>query len=224
MQTMQRVSDALPELGNRGVEFFRRRLGRFTRFEQILALLLMGIPCLFVAVGDNTPLTGECGPNSGAGCRDSISAFHDLSFEPVFYMPMTVAAFMFITNAVVRAEHVWNALAGISQAGLVFFDHDDFTALHGAFATAFFAVTMFTVAWFLPKDLEGTTGERVPITGRRIAIAAALLVLQVGLFVIVLRNFNLLVAEAVQLWVVAGHYILHSIKHAQRDAAIAAAS
>lgn len=217
MRVLQRMN-AIPDLGGRGVEFYRNQIGRFTRYEQVLALLLMGIPCLLLMFGDNTPLTTECSASeSSVGCRDSISAFYDMAREPLFSMPLTIAAFMFFSNAVLRNEHWWNAFAGLALAGLVLFDHDDFDLVHGIFATAFFLITMLTVAWYLPKDLTGTTGIRIPITLPRAARTTAIFGAQILLFLIVKNALNLFVAEAVQLWIVGGHYILHSIKHAEFD-------
>ena len=177
----------------------------------------MGIPWALFANGDDTPLTSPCDVGAPATCRDSISAFYDMSHEPLFYMPLTLAAFMFVSNAVLRREHWWNALVGIALAGLVFFDHDAYDLAHTIFAAAFFLTAMLVVSWYLPKDLTGSTGIRIPITWPRAGRSSAVFGAQVALLAIVLRFTNLFVAEALQLWIVAGHYILHSIKHAQME-------
>lgn len=216
MKLLQRVN-AVPDMGQRGVEFYRRRIARFTRYEQVIALLLMAIPCVLLRYGDDTPLTMPCESGSPNTCRDSISAFYDMSHEPLFYMPLTIAAVLFFSNAVLRRENWWNALVGIALAGVVFFDHDAYDLAHTIFAAVFFLTTMVIVSWYLPKNLTGTTGIRIGITPFRAIRSIAIFLVQAAIFAVVFTAFNLFVAEAVQLWIVAGHYILHSIKLAARD-------
>lgn len=216
MEMLQRV-DALPDLGDRGINFYRRRVARFTRFEQVLAFLIMGDPIALFFFGETTPLSAPCDPGAPMPCRDSVSAFYDMGHEPLFYMPLTISAAMFVFNAVLRREHWWNALVGVALAGVVFFNHDAYSLAHSIFAVVFFGATMLVVAWYLPKDLTGSTGVRIPITVPRAARTSAIFGAQILLFVIVSAALNLFVAEVLQLWIVGGHYILHSIKHAEID-------
>ena len=113
------------------------RIGKFAAgvkgwlvLERVIALTLLFFPFLLIAV-DGWP-TGD---------KDSISAYYAMS-DPknlwAFYFPLTVAAFMFIVNGVIKPKYWYNIYLGVMLSGVILFNHVDFKIIHPIFALSFF--------------------------------------------------------------------------------------
>ena len=129
------------------------RIGKFAAgvkgwlvLERVIALTLLFFPFLLIAV-DGWP-TGD---------KDSISAYYAMS-DPknlwAFYFPLTVAAFMFIANGVIKHKSVngvikhkswYNIYLGVMLSGVILFNHVDFKIIHPIFAILFFVGNFIVV-------------------------------------------------------------------------------
>lgn len=96
------------------------------RFESMLALVLMGVPIALRLADDRT----------------SISDYHDMADPRWFFVPLTAAAMMLITNGLVSHErHAHNAVLGVLVLGVVLFDHDGASSgPHFVSAVAFYVL------------------------------------------------------------------------------------
>lgn len=161
-------------------------IGRYTRFERVLALFLIFAPLLLILFDANT-------------VRESISAYYDMNEAQIFYVPLTTAAMLFIVNSLVRREHPYNLVLGILLAGVVLLNHDDWTVLHSICAVSFFVGNVAVIAMFSEGPSRRTKTAFVGV----IAVAA-----------IMWRVFgwpSLFWVEWVSLAIIAVHYILDSI-------------
>ena len=162
-------------------------LHRFARLERILGALLVLTPALLISVDPDE-------------IRDSISAYHDVSTPPAFYVPLTVGAMLFFVNGIVRHAHIYNTLLGLALSGVILFDHDGKTSVpHIAFAAAFFGGNVLVMMFF---STNKSTLLKVTLVGG-IAAASALWILT--------DWFTLFWAEWVSLVIVALHFILDSV-------------
>ena len=74
-----------------------------------------------------------------------------------FYFPLTIAAFLFIVNGVIK--HVWyNIFLGVMLSGVILFNHIDFKVVHFVFAILFFGgnfiVVLVVKTWFFQKTIS----------------------------------------------------------------------
>ena len=96
------------------------------RFESMLALILAAVP-IALRIADD---------------RGSISAYHDMADPRWFFVPLTAASMMLITNGLVRSDsHGYNTALGVLLLGVVLFDHDGGSAIpHFLSAVPFFVL------------------------------------------------------------------------------------
>src|SRR6188508_1291697 len=85
----------------------------FVRLERALAAILVLTPLLLLLVDD-----------APGGVRASISSYHDIAAPEAFYLPLTVAAMLFVVNGVLKDGHWYNSAVGLLLSLLVVFDHD----------------------------------------------------------------------------------------------------
>ena len=162
---------------------------RFAQLERVLAAILMLTPALLVVV--------DVGPEQ---VRDSVSAYHDIGRPETFFVPLTVAAMLFIVNGVLKDGHWYNWVLGILLLMVVVFDHDGVSKVpHNFGALGFFGGNVATMVWF-SKNKSGLLK----------AVLAGTIALAVVLWLLV-DWFTLFWAEWVSLVIVALHYILDSV-------------
>lgn len=169
------------------VERGAETVGKYASLERVLASLLAFTPLALLALED---------PGSNF---NSISAYYAMSENQVFYVPLTIAAMLFIVNGVLKREHNYNIILGVALAGLLLFNQDDWTPLHSFFAISFFAGSAAVVLLFSPG------------TWRRFKIAFALLV---GLVLVsyFLGWITFFQAEWLALIAIAVHFVFASWK------------
>jgi hypothetical protein len=158
-------------------------LRRFATVERILGGVLVLTPVVLIAT-------------DGWKIRDSISAYHDVGWPAAFYVPLTIAAMLFLVNGILRDEHGYNIWLGAALGGVIVFDHEDWTILHFACAIAFFGGNIVVMALF---STNKSTRVKAGLAAG-IVIAAALWYLT-----------SLFWAEWVSLAIIATHYILDSV-------------
>lgn len=168
-----------------GVRALSDELRGFARLEQFLGGSLLLAPAVMIAV--------DTGPQA---VRDSISAYHDVGHPPAFYVPLTIGAMLFLVNATLRRAHIYNALLGVALLGLIIFDNEEATWVHGSFAGAFFAGNFLVMMFF-------STNKSLQLK----LIFAGAIVTAAALWIAV----SLFCAEWVSLAIVATHYILDSV-------------
>lgn len=167
-------------------ESLSRGLSHLTRFERVLAAVCGLIPLVLLWA------------DSFAG-RNSISAYFDMEENQWFYFPLTVAAMLFVVNGIVRKKHIYNVVLGGALAGVILFNHDDFTVVHAVFAVAFFAGNALVIFLFSdpPRVFKILFGTLIALV-----MAVYFLVDWVTLFW----------AESGSLLIIAGHFIADSVK------------
>lgn len=172
------------------------RLVGLLRFETLLAIVLVAVPIVLRLADD----------------RGSISAYHDMSDPRWFFVPLTAAAVMLVTNGFVYAErHIHYAVLGALLIGVVLFDHDGGSAVvHFGSAVGFYVIGLAAAALMAAHYLDAA---RLPVV---LTIAAG-----IGLSLVVVA----LVAdpptfwvEAVGLWMIAGYYLWHGWSEARSTA------
>jgi len=183
MQIRQLASSAL-----RLVDQTTESLARLARLERNLAGLCLAIPALLIGYDD--------GP-----IRESISAYYSMKQAQVFYVPLTVAAMLFVVNGVVKGERSYNTLLGLALAGVVLFNHDDHAWLHTVCAAGFFIGNAVVMVWYSPK--KELWFKAVLVAGIVAAMAACL----------VFESITLFWAEWASFAIIALHYILESLGH-----------
>jgi hypothetical protein len=168
------------------VERGAAKVGEYAKLERVLASLLAFTP-LVLMIRDPGPT------------RESISAYYSMSENQLFYVPLTIAAMLFIVNGVLKGERNYNIILGVALAGLLLFNQDDWTPLHSVFAISFFAGNAAVVLLFSPA------------TWRRFRIAFALLVglVMVSYFLGWITFFQ---AEWLSLFAIAVHFVFASWK------------
>ena len=163
------------------------------RFESMLALILAAVP-IALRIADD---------------RDSISAYHDMADPRWFFVPLTAASMMLITNGFVHSdEHGYNAALGALLLGVVLFDHNGGSALpHFLSAVPFFVLALIFVA--LMVTYYGNVLLSWPWRGRTAMLVAVAVAAPLGVAWLVLEPPTFWV-EAVGIWVIAAHYLYHS--------------
>jgi hypothetical protein len=161
-------------------------LARLARLERVLAALCLLVPGLLIWA-------------DGGTIRESISAYYSMEQAQVFYVPLTVAAMLFVVNGVVKDKRSYNTLLGLALAGVVLFNHDDFSLLHTAFAVAFFGGNAVVMVRFSPrKELWF-----------KVLLVGGIVLAMAGCYW--LDWFTLFHAEWLSFGIIAAHYILESL-------------
>ena len=167
-----------------GVEGLRQ----FAKLERVLAAILVLTPALLWIVD-----AGEV--------RGSMSAYHDVSRPAAFYVPLTVAAMLFVVNGVLRDGHAYNWVLGVLLALVIVFDHDGASRWpHFVGAIGFFGGNVLAMAWFS----KNKSNELKAVLAGSIVVSIALWILT--------DWFTLFWAEWVSLAIVALHYVLDSVR------------
>ncbi len=160
------------------------RLRNFARLERILAVVCITAPALMI-LGDNGTVRG------------SISAYYDMTKSVLFYVPLTVAFMLFVVNGVIKHKKFYNTVLGVALAGLVLFDHENFSYLHFICVAAFFLGNALVMVKYTSKKELWFKVLLVVI------IAAAIGAWGIGLM-------SLFWAEWISLGIIGWHYILES--------------
>lgn len=169
------------------------------RFESTLAVVLIAVPIALRLADD----------------RDSISAYHDMADPRWFFVPLTAASMMLITNGLVTHErHGHNATLGVLLLGVVMFDHDGGSRWpHGISAIAFYVLAL-SFAVLMVTHYVGVRTASEP--SRRVAGVSALVVGGTLALVWVVVEPPLFWVEAVGIWFIALHHLFHSFWKARR--------
>lgn len=171
----------------------RAGLAGLLRFEGALAVLLIAVPLLL----------------RSSERRGSISAYHDMDDPRWFFIPLTAAAMMLVTNGLVRQDrHGHNAALGILLLGVVLFDHDGASAgLHFTFAVAFFVLALaFAVLMMSSYRAAGAP----PRSQTKVAMGLAAGVVAILVAVALILDPPVFWVEAVGVWMIAAHHLVHS--------------
>lgn len=163
------------------------RLLGLLRFETLLALVLTAVPIVLRVADD----------------RGSISAYHDMADPRWFFVPLTAAAVMLVTNGFVYAErHIHYAVLGVLLITVVLFDHDGASRfIHFFAAVSFYVVGLAAAALIAAHDLGRETFPWVLTIAAVIGIVLAV----VGL----VTDPPVFWVEAVGLWMIAAYYLWH---------------
>ncbi len=188
------------------------RIGKFAagikgylKFERIIALTLLIFPFLLIAV-DGWP-TGDKG---------SISAYYAMS-DPknlwAFYVPLTIAAFMFIVNGVIKREIVngvskraswYNIYLGFMLLGVIIFNHIDFSIIHNICAILFFGGNFIVILVFRTEFFKKRIAE--------FFVDASLVIIPIlSLILFGFHVINLFYLEWISFAMITIHYFLLSI-------------
>ena len=165
----------------------------YAKLERVLALMCAASPLLMLSF-------------EAFSFRDSISAYYSMDQNQIFYVPLTAASMLFLVNGFVKRQHWYNAWLGVLLAGVILFNHQDWTVPHSVFAFAFFLGNAAVIAFY---------SRNVPVGVRRIIILGILLVLA-GL---ALRFYSLFWAEWISLLFIAAHYMLDASERVAYQAA-----
>ena len=163
-------------------------IARFAKLERVLATVCAFTPALIWWV-DPGPLRG------------SISAYYNMAENQLFYVPLTMAAMLFVTNGVVKEKALYNTYLGFALAGVLLFNRDDFNTLHHVFAVAFFGGNVAVM--LLSKKARSL----------KLLMAGLIALAMLGFFLF--DWFTLFWAEWFSLGVIAVHYVLVSFGKAE---------
>ncbi len=162
-----------------------RGVANLVKLETVVATLCVFTPAL-VVLGD------------GGALRGSISAYYSIEEAQYFYVPLTVAAMLFIVNGVVKEQHWYNVWLGLALASLTFFNHQAHDVIHNISAVAFFLGNALVFVVFSPKKELWF----------KWALVAVMLFVLAGHFI--WRWYSLYWAESFSLWIIAAHFILEA--------------
>lgn len=158
---------------------------RFTTLERVLAAGCVAIPLLLILFDSWT-------------VRESISAYYSMDEAQWFYVPLTIAALLFVVNGVIKNQHAYNTWLGVFLLGVVMFNTDDVALVHMVFASAFFGGNVLVIL-FLARGVQ---------TRVKWAFGAAIVIAMAAIFAF--DWFTLFWAEWLSLTVIAVHYLLDS--------------
>jgi len=173
------------------------------KFERLIAVILLFFPLLLIWA-NGWSMEG----------KDSISAYYVISNAKwlwTFYVPLTVAAFMFIVNGVMRREIVnrvtknaswYNIYLGVFLLGVIIFNHEDFSIAHNICAILFFVGNFIIILTVRTKRFD-KTGELL-FDGILVSIA----ILSAILFGF--RIINLFILEWISFAMITAHYYILS--------------
>ena len=108
-------------------------IAEFTQLERGLAGLCAFIPLIMI------------GFNSWK-IEGSISAYFSMPTSWAFYVPLTIAAMLFVVNGVVREKHFYNRILGVALFGIILFDHKSWEPLHYLSVIVFFVGNTVVIA------------------------------------------------------------------------------
>jgi len=192
----------LHQAKQRAARFQGSRIGKFAAgikgwliLERVIALILLFFPFLLIAV-NGWP----------AEDKDSISAYYVMNDQKnlwAFYFPLTVAAFMFIVNGVIKRKDFYNIYLGVALSGVILFNHVDFKIIHPIFAILFFVGNFVVVVVAKTGFFEKQIAEFF-FDGALIVIA----ILSVILFYF--HVINLFYLEWISFAMIAIHFVLKS--------------
>lgn len=185
----QQVHAGSDKIQKGAVKFSRK----FLRFERCVAVVCCAIPILLPLIDHKAP-------------RETISAYYDMKDAQWFYFLLTVAAMLFLVNAVVREKHWFNYVLGLALAVVILFNCDKWYDTHTTAATVFFAGGALQYLFDWKKE-----DVTFYIIGA-VIIAAALLGWKL------LGLYALFVAESVALWVIAVDFLLHESREKRAQA------
>lgn len=143
------IADAMQRVLTAPVGVARRAfdgIGRWANVQRVLAIALIANP-LVMYVFDEVTL------GSVSGFRDSISAYYDMEAAAAFYVPLTVAAMLFVVHGVIKEGRWHNWALGIALALVVIFNKDGFWYIHFPAAGIFYAGNAAAIA--VTKDPSG---------------------------------------------------------------------
>lgn len=172
---------------------------RLTSLEKVLAVV-----CVLIPAG----LWGFAGE-----LRGSISAYHDMPNNEMYFVPLTAAAMLFVVNGLVKKQHPYNVALGVALLIVILFDHDGASEfIHGAAAVLFFLGNALVMVLFADSEIE----EQVkwPLVAAIVAAVAAW-----KLF----GWISLFWAEWASLIVVAAHFYINSRQSEEATEELAAA-
>lgn len=159
---------------------------RFVTFEGIVVAVCAAIPFI-LPWGDQGPVRG------------SISAYYAMPKAQFFYVPLTVAAMLFLVNAVVRQRHWYNFALSFLLGIVILFNRDAWTVFHTLAAVAFFVTGVLAFAVF-----------SISAKLKRGATILAVLLIAVGLVICLWFHLpRVFVAESIGLWFIAANFLLH---------------
>jgi hypothetical protein len=181
--TMSRVQRAMLRLSNQ----------RFLTFEGMVVAVCAAIPFILPWGDRGAP-------------RPSISAYYAMQRTQFFYVPLTVAAMLFLVNAVVRERHWYNFALSCLLAIVILFNNHDWWAFHTTAAVTFFVVGVVAFAVF-----------SVSAELRRGALALAVFFLALGLVAYAWLHLPVVfVAESIGLWFIGANFLLHERDETRR--------
>lgn len=171
------------------------------RFEIALVLTLVAVPIVLRL------------EDSG---RSSISDYHDMTDPRWFFVPLTGAVMMLVTNALVSSDrHGFNAILGGLLLGVVLVDHDGASRpYHGTFAISFFVLSLAVGALLVGDVWNARTPQASKTAGLRwriLTVAVLIGAVLVGVFFITQHKHPLFWVEAAGLILIAAGHMFHSI-------------
>ena len=134
----------------------------------------------------------------GGAIREHISGYYDMRWAQYYYVPLTVAAMLFIVNGAVKDQHWYNLWLGLALIGVVLFDYEHARLAHNLAAAAFFVGNAAVFVIFTPKK---ELWFKLLLAGVMVAAFLGYRVLDL---------YSLFWAESFSLWVIAAHFALEA--------------
>lgn len=160
-------------------------LKRLATLERVLALVCITIPALLILVDGLPP-------------RGSISEYYNMHRDQVYYVPLTVAAMLFIVNGVVKRKRFYNTVLGTALTGVLLLNRDDAHFWHIVCASIFFGGNGLVILFFSSRK------------ERRFKIAMGIVIVLAMLGCFVFHWLSLLAAEWISLGIITLHYFIES--------------
>ena len=163
------------------------RLKGFLKFELVVTGVCVLIPFLLM-FGDvwGSP-------------REHISGYYNMRQGGFYFVPLTMAAMLFVVNGVVRERHWYNVGLGLALGGLMVFNHVDYFLIHNICVVTFFLGNALVFVLFTPKNELGL----------KVIFAVAMAVLLAGYFLF--DWYSLFWGETFSLWIIALHFLLEAL-------------
>lgn len=130
--------------------------------------------------------------------RSSISSYYNMSQAYAFYVPLTIAAMLFLVNGVVKQGHWHNRVLGLSLFGIILLNHQEFVLLHRIAVIIFFGGSVIVML-----SARASRAIKLGISG--VAILSFLILVLLDS----IENW-LFWAEWVALAIIATHFIFTS--------------
>ncbi len=169
-------------------------VARLATLEVVLAVLCIFTPVVLIAIE--------------GGILGSISAYYETADETSrenqwFYVPLTAAVMLFIVNGV-RHKGSYNVYLGLALAGVLLFNKDDQSLLHGIFAIIFFTGNFLVILFY-------SRGSPIPGLSTRAfkgIFLVTIVVAMLGHFAF--DWYSLFWAEWISFAAIAAHFLLDS--------------